>query len=64
MSRKYSNDFKSMIVNLICNEKHSTKLLNNLKYLLKLLKFGLLLTIKIIDALILTIKLKVKLLAT
>lgn len=24
MSRKYSNDFKSMVVNLICNEKHST----------------------------------------
>lgn len=24
MPRKYDNDFKSMIVNLICNEKHST----------------------------------------
>lgn len=24
MPRKYSNDFKSMIVNLIVNEKHST----------------------------------------
>lgn len=24
MPRKYSNDFKAMIVNLICNEKHST----------------------------------------
>lgn len=24
MSRKYSNDFKAMIVNLICIEKHST----------------------------------------
>ena len=24
MSRKYNNDFKSMIVNLIVNEKHST----------------------------------------
>ena len=24
MSRKYDNDFKSMIVNLICVEKHST----------------------------------------
>lgn len=24
MSRKYSNDFKAMVVNLICNEKHST----------------------------------------
>lgn len=24
MSRKYDNNFKSMIFNLICNEKHST----------------------------------------
>ena len=24
MSRKYDNNFKAMIVNLICNEKHST----------------------------------------
>lgn len=24
MPRKYDNNFKSMIVNLICNEKHST----------------------------------------
>ena len=24
MARKYDNNFKSMIVNLICNEKHST----------------------------------------
>lgn len=24
MPRKYDNDFKSMIVNLICNENHST----------------------------------------
>ena len=24
MAKKYDNNFKSMIVNLICNEKHST----------------------------------------
>ena len=24
MARKYDNNFKAMIVNLICNEKHST----------------------------------------